>query len=370
MKRILLLVDDPLITNFYREKFQASGFSVETARNSETASRLLADKSIDLALANPVIASARAHETVSALRGGLPAEKPLLVFSKLPPGIVSAVQNSGATKLVSYNGEQPSATVLREVHTALQLPLGGASASSDEIDEAWLKSVLKAAPEAINAMRISMHTFIKDTRKLDVLYALFCELHKLSERAAMIGLNPVFKMTSAIEALVYDLYAMPEQINPLVLRTISQSIDFLSTLFDEANAQRVQDPSTADVFVVDDEADARKLVSAAMNLVNLKITCAADTDMALTVLEDNTFNLIFLDINLAGHSGFDLCTKVRQLEDHRKTPIVFLTGAATFQNRAQSSLSGGNDFVGKPFNLLELGVKALVWIFKGQLGLA
>jgi hypothetical protein len=41
----------------------------------------------------------------------------------------------------------------------------------------------------------------------------------------------------------------------------------------------------------------------------------------------------------------------------------------TFQNRAQSSLSGGNDFIGKPFHILELGVKALIWLFRGRLGL-
>jgi hypothetical protein len=35
----------------------------------------------------------------------------------------------------------------------------------------------------------------------------------------------------------------------------------------------------------------------------------------------------------------------------------------------QSSLSGGNDFVGKPFNVAELGLKALIWVLKGQLGL-
>jgi DNA-binding response OmpR family regulator len=58
---------------------------------------------------------------------------------------------------------------------------------------------------------------------------------------------------------------------------------------------------------------------------------------------------------------------VRALPMHEKTPIVFITGTATFQNRVQSSLSGGNDFVGKPFNLSELGLKALIWIFKGQL---
>jgi DNA-binding response OmpR family regulator len=69
-------------------------------------------------------------------------------------------------------------------------------------------------------------------------------------------------------------------------------------------------------------------------------------------------------------NGFDLCTQIRQLEDHHKTPVVFITGMNTFQNRAKGSLSGGNDFIGKPFNLLELGIKALMWIFKGQLAAA
>jgi DNA-binding response OmpR family regulator len=66
-------------------------------------------------------------------------------------------------------------------------------------------------------------------------------------------------------------------------------------------------------------------------------------------------------------SGFDLCSKIRTLELHEKTPIVFLTGMATFQNRVQSSLSGGNDFIGKPFNVPELGLKAMLWVYKGQL---
>jgi DNA-binding response OmpR family regulator len=92
--------------------------------------------------------------------------------------------------------------------------------------------------------------------------------------------------------------------------------------------------------------------------------------MALSVLGDNRFDLIFLDVNLPQGSGFDLCTQVRQLEDHRRTPVVFLTGMNNFKSRAQGSLSGGNDFIGKPFNLLELGVKALMWIFKGQLAAA
>jgi DNA-binding response OmpR family regulator len=39
----------------------------------------------------------------------------------------------------------------------------------------------------------------------------------------------------------------------------------------------------------------------------------------------------------------------------------------SFQNRVQSTLNGGNDFIAKPFHLAELGVKALFWVFKGQI---
>lgn len=369
MKRILLFTDDPQVLNFYREKFEASGVSVETARSREAASKLLTDKPVDLAVADPVVAGSSAVEIVKSLRGSL-GDKPLLIFSQLPAPLSAAMVQAGATAQISRGSKSAMETASEAAAAALSLLPMNPFALSEIVNEAWLKTIVDSAPDAINTMRSSMHLFVKNCGNVDALYALFCEIHHLSERTAMIGLQPISKMASAIGALVHDLYTMPEQVNPSVLRTISQSIDLLTALLEEKNVQRVQDPSISDVFVVDDEADARKLVSAAMNMVHVKITCAADADMALSVLEDNSFSLIFLDINLQQPaSGFDLCTKVRQIEDHRKTPIVFLTGLATFQNRAKSSLSGGNDFVGKPFNLLELSVKALTWIFKGQLAL-
>jgi FixJ family two-component response regulator len=43
---------------------------------------------------------------------------------------------------------------------------------------------------------------------------------------------------------------------------------------------------------------------------------------------------------------------------------VFVTSHSDFASRAQSTLSGGNDFIAKPFLLVELAVKALTWLFK------
>ena len=105
-----------------------------------------------------------------------------------------------------------------------------------------------------------------------------------------------------------------------------------------------------------------------MRLANLKSMAADNPTTGLAALGVQGFDLIFLDIGLPEMTGFELSAKIRTLPLHEKTPIIFLTGMATFQNRVQSSLSGAQDFIGKPFNLAELGLKALIWVFKGQLG--
>ncbi len=365
MKRILILVDDQLIANFYREKFTAIGIAVETVRTGDAARQAM-DKSPDLVLLDPVLQPGSGLQTVEWLRNAL-GDRPLIIFTGAPAPVLSAMMKSGVTKILP-RAEMHAQSVVHAVQAELGLAGEPAVFSSDD-QEVWAKSALAIAPEAINAMRMSMHAFIKEPQNADLLFDLFRQVHLISERASVVGLNAVYKWTAAVEAFVYDLYAMPEQVNPSVIRTVSQSIDFLGTILQESNVRRVHDPATADVLVVDDESDARKLISDAMAMVNLKITCAAEAEMALSVLEDNAFNLIFLDINLPQTSGFDICAQVRRFDDHKKTPIVFLTGLASFQNRAQSTLSGGNDFIGKPFNVLELGVKALTWIFKNQLAL-
>jgi DNA-binding response OmpR family regulator len=89
----------------------------------------------------------------------------------------------------------------------------------------------------------------------------------------------------------------------------------------------------------------------------------------LSEIAGGRFDLIFLDVNLPQMDGFELCQHIRQMPAHSRTPIVFLTGLTTIENRVQSSLSGGNDFIGKPFNLHELSVKALTLILRASLDL-
>lgn len=58
-------------------------------------------------------------------------------------------------------------------------------------------------------------------------------------------------------------------------------------------------------------------------------------------------DLVLLDLNLPGESGFDICTKVRAGSD---IPIIFLTGRTDSADELNGMLRGGDDYITKPFH--------------------
>ena len=86
-------------------------------------------------------------------------------------------------------------------------------------------------------------------------------------------------------------------------------------------------------------------------------------------MQNNRYDLVFLDVEMPGMNGFELCKKLRAMPLHAKTPVIFVTALSGFESRAKSSLSGGDDFIGKPFSYIELAVKGLIYVLQG-LGVA
>src|SRR6185503_15965193 len=123
----------------------------------------------------------------------------------------------------------------------------------------------------------------------------------------------------------------------------------------------------ANILVVDDDALSRRAITYALEKARLKSINVEDPKVALNLLSENKFDLVFLDVDMPGMNGFELCTKLRGLPAHKKTPVVFVTSLNDFESRASSMMSGGNDFIAKPFLFIELAVKALVYVLRGRL---
>ena len=225
----------------------------------------------------------------------------------------------------------------------------------------------KEARSALNAMRHCFQAFQKNSNDVSLLNELYSHVYGFSERARVSGFIALHRLCTAFSHLIHELYEFPEMLNASAMRTIGSTTDFLITLMKDRNVAQIKDPAKALVYVVDDDPDNCEAIKMSMATSMLRASCAGEPSEALAELAVGHFDLIFLDVNLPEMDGFELCSHIRQIPGYAKTPVIFLTGMTTLENRVQSSLSGGNDFVGKPFNLHELTVKALTLILKAEL---
>ena len=225
----------------------------------------------------------------------------------------------------------------------------------------------REARSAIGAMRQCFQSFTKRPEDFSLLNELYCHVHSFSERTQGAGLLAVHRLAAVFADFTHGLYHNPVQINASTLRSLSQTIEFLALLMREKDLAQLKDPAQGVIYAVDDDPDNCETIRLAMETAKIRTECVLDPGTALAELATRRCDLILLDINLPVMDGFELCAHIRQIEHHATTPIVFLTGLATLENRVQSSLSGGNDFIAKPFNLYELMVKALTHILRAQL---
>ncbi len=370
-KRVLLIHEDRLVGNLYREKLEAEGLTVDSARSSDAGLKVAAERRPDLTVIDAIVPGSEIAQLIAGLRAHSPARPmPVVVLPTFRPSLAEKAAQSGASTILS-RGPNPVADLLDAIQTELGLERTStiAKALPFRADDGWLKVSLEAAPETLAALRRALHDMTRENHDRTAPQEFFQRIHGFVEQMSLFGQKPLSSFCAAIEALAFDLMRFPDQTNPSVLRTLGQSVDFLAKLLGDSFRNRLEDPGAAQVLVVDDEDGARKIIMAAMRLAQLTAVAADAPAATLAALGVQKFDLVFLDVGLPEMSGFDLCSKIRTMPMHEKTPIVFITGMATFQNRAQASLSGGNDFVGKPFNVPELGLKALMWVFKGQLGL-
>lgn len=69
---------------------------------------------------------------------------------------------------------------------------------------------------------------------------------------------------------------------------------------------------------------------------------------------DASPDLIILDLNLPGMSGFELCRRLRTEELTRKTPIIMLTARTEERDKVRGLELGADDYMTKPFSVREL----------------
>jgi sigma-B regulation protein RsbU (phosphoserine phosphatase) len=119
----------------------------------------------------------------------------------------------------------------------------------------------------------------------------------------------------------------------------------------------VKDLSESRVLIVDDaKLNIDILVQALRD--EYKLSVALDGAAALCSIEKSTPDLVLLDIVMPGLSGYEVCRQLRAQESTRDLPVMFLSSLEDVKDKTQGFEVGGNDYLTKPFEVLE--VKARV----------
>lgn len=115
----------------------------------------------------------------------------------------------------------------------------------------------------------------------------------------------------------------------------------------------MKDLSESRVLVVDDtETNIDVLVQTLRGEYRLSV--AVDGEAALRSIERNPPDIVLLDIVMPGLDGYEVCRRIREHEAWRDIPVMFLSSLEDVQDKARGFEAGGNDFVTKPFEPLEV----------------
>lgn len=105
------------------------------------------------------------------------------------------------------------------------------------------------------------------------------------------------------------------------------------------------------VLMIDDDEDLSFIISDMLESYGYNVTCAESSERAFELLENNTYHIILLDINLPDADGFEICEELRRTSN---TPVIFASARTSETDRVTGFDIGGDDYLPKPYSVKEL----------------
>ena len=98
-------------------------------------------------------------------------------------------------------------------------------------------------------------------------------------------------------------------------------------------------------LIVDDEKELAQMTCEYFNLFDVSCIWTDTVQGCEELIQDNSFDMLLLDINLKEESGFQLCKKIRDISD---VPILFISARQSDEDILVALNIGGDDYIKKP----------------------
>jgi adenylate cyclase len=108
------------------------------------------------------------------------------------------------------------------------------------------------------------------------------------------------------------------------------------------------------ILIVDDNRDNIDLIRDILDTLDYDILTALDGVSALELAGEHHPDLMILDVNMPGMSGFEVVEKLKNDENTQSIPVIMLTALSDVENRVYAMTLGAEDYLTKPFSPREL----------------
>lgn len=113
---------------------------------------------------------------------------------------------------------------------------------------------------------------------------------------------------------------------------------------------------TLRVLIVEDNIALAQNLDDYLNGQDYILDFASDGLTALNLIANNTYDVIALDIDLPGVSGFEICNRLRS-DLQSNTPVIMMTASGEIESKIEAFQFGADDYIVKPFQLRELQLR-------------
>lgn len=107
------------------------------------------------------------------------------------------------------------------------------------------------------------------------------------------------------------------------------------------------------ILVVDDETSVALMIVVLLTRAGCNAQTAWNAEKALRLAQNDTFDLITLDVNMPGANGFEICRQLKQIPHLRDTPVIFVSGNISKEDQQRALELGAVDYISKPFEVTD-----------------
>jgi len=106
------------------------------------------------------------------------------------------------------------------------------------------------------------------------------------------------------------------------------------------------------VLFLDDDPQLREVVQSELSREGYEVVTADDGNKGIELILERRFDLALLDVNLPTINGLQVLKVLKR--EHPETKVIMITGQSDVYNAVESRKLGADDFIGKPYDMLEL----------------